>query len=136
MAHAAKPFPPVPRPAASLQTSPEAPNTAGPRKLISPRLPGGARPVTLAPRRLRGPVPLVRHEAPPLSRPAGASHAEALYLQKQVHAQTEMVFVLEDGAQIRGVIEWFDRDSIKVRHVARTLIFKRAIKYMHKAPSL
>ncbi len=47
-----------------------------------------------------------------------------------------MVFVMEDGEQICGVIEWFDRDSIKVRNFARTLIFKRAIKYLHKAAEL
>ena len=27
-----------------------------------------------------------------------------------------MIFVLEDGEQIEGTIEWYDRNAIKVRH--------------------
>ena len=45
-----------------------------------------------------------------------------------------MVFVLEQGEQIEGQIEWYDRDAIKVRHGAtRTLIYKSSIKYLYKA---
>ena len=44
-----------------------------------------------------------------------------------------MIFVLEDGQQIEGYIEWYDRNSIKVRHGARTLIYKSSIKYIYKA---
>lgn len=139
MAEAGKPTPQVPGPIASvpLRAAHGAANTESPRKLVRPRLPNGERPVPLAPRRLRGPAPLARHEAPaPNGRQTAASHAETLYLQKQMQAQTAMVFVLEDGEQIRGCIEWFDRDSIKVRNSVRTLIFKRAIKYLHKAAEI
>jgi sRNA-binding regulator protein Hfq len=63
-----------------------------------------------------------------------SSHAEAFYFQKQIHSRTVMVFVLEDGEQIEGTIEWYDRNAIKVRHGnLRTLIYKAAIKYLHKA---
>jgi sRNA-binding regulator protein Hfq len=59
-------------------------------------------------------------------------HAELFYLQKQIQAQTRMVIVLEDGEEIEGCIEWYDRNSIKVRGRSRTLIYKSAIKYMYK----
>jgi sRNA-binding regulator protein Hfq len=59
-------------------------------------------------------------------------HAELFYLQKQIQAQTPMVIVLEDGERIEGCIEWYDRNSIKVRGRAKTLIYKSAIKYMYK----
>jgi len=102
---------------------------AGPRKLIRPRLPAEA----VA--RYAG-----RASAPPLSRlstvatPAANSHAEAFYFQKQIHSQTLMIFVLDDGEQIEGTIEWYDLHSIKVkRGNLRTLIYKSAIKYMYKA---
>ncbi len=37
-------------------------------------------------------------------------------LQKQMHSQTRMVFMLEDGDRIEGAIEWYDTDAIKVRN--------------------
>ncbi len=58
--------------------------------------------------------------------------AELFYLQKQIQAQTPMVFILEDGERIDGCIEWYDRDSIKVRGRARVLLYKSALKYMYK----
>ena len=45
-----------------------------------------------------------------------------------------MIFLLEDGERIEGVIEWYDRYSIKVRQgTVRTLIYKSCIKYLYKA---
>ncbi len=58
--------------------------------------------------------------------------AELFYLQKQIHAQTPMVIVLEDGERVEGCIEWYDRNSIKVRGRVRSLVYKSAIKYMYK----
>jgi len=58
--------------------------------------------------------------------------AELFYLQKQIQSQTPMVIVLEDGEQIEGCIEWYDRHTLKVRGRSRVLIFKSAIKYMYK----
>ena len=64
----------------------------------------------------------------------GANHqAELFYLQKQIQQQTQMIFVMEDGARIQGVIEWYDRSSIKVRGKSRVLIYKSAVKYLYKA---
>ncbi len=58
--------------------------------------------------------------------------AELFYLQKQIQSQTPMVIVLEDGEHIEGTIEWYDRQSLKVRGRAKTLVYKSAIKYMYK----
>ena len=46
-----------------------------------------------------------------------------------------MVVMLEDGEQLEGVIEWYDRLSIKLwlTNRQRVLVYKDAIKYMHKA---
>ncbi len=74
-----------------------------------------------------------RSPAGPASFSEKTSHAETFYLQKQAHSQTLMVFVLDDGEQIGGYIEWYDRDVIKVRHGGRTLIYKSSIKYLYKA---
>lgn len=63
-----------------------------------------------------------------------ATHAEAFYFQKQMQTQTMMVFVLEDGEQIEGTIEWYDRNVIKVKHRGtRTMIYKSSVKYLFKA---
>ena len=59
--------------------------------------------------------------------------AELFYLQKQIQLQTQMVFILEDGARLQGVIEWYDRNSIKVRGKSRVLLYKSGIKYLYKA---
>lgn len=62
--------------------------------------------------------------------------AELFYLQKQIQSQTPMVIVLEDGEQIEGCIEWYDRHTLKVRGRSRMLVFKSAIKYMFKQGEL
>jgi sRNA-binding regulator protein Hfq len=105
----------------------------GPRKLIRPLLPDGA---SRYPIRLPGISPVLTHQNRPDSSAARAesSHAEAFYFQKQIQSRTPMIFLLEDGERIEGIIEWYDRHSIKVRQGAlRTLIYKAGIKYMYKA---
>jgi sRNA-binding regulator protein Hfq len=108
---------------------------AGPRKLIRPRLPEGVLP-SRPPARLSAVAPFhsassrwdtsVGHRE--------SSHAEGFYFQKQIQSQTPMIFVLEDGEQIEGTIEWYDRHSIKVKSGnLRTLIYKTGIKYLYKA---
>jgi sRNA-binding regulator protein Hfq len=63
-------------------------------------------------------------------------HAELFYLQKQIQLQTPMVIVLEDGEQMDGCIEWYDRNALKVRGKTKSLIYKSAIKYMYKLGDL
>jgi len=62
----------------------------------------------------------------------GQRQAELFYLQKQIQSQTPMVIVLEDGEHIEGMIEWYDKHSLKVRGRSKSLIYKSAIKYMFK----
>lgn len=62
-----------------------------------------------------------------------SSNAEAFYFQKQIQMQTALVIVLDDGQQIEGYLEWFDKNAVKVRGSSRTLIYKSAIKYLYKA---
>jgi sRNA-binding regulator protein Hfq len=108
-------------------------NQIGPRKLVRPKLPARAfKDRTFA---WRTESPMLSHQAPAMAQHYGSesSNAEAFYFQKQVQTQTLMVFVLEDGEQIEGYIEWYDRNAIKVRNGSRTLIYKSAIKYLYKA---
>jgi len=58
--------------------------------------------------------------------------AELFYLQKQINAQTPMVIVMEHGERIHGLIEWYDRNCIKVRGREKLLIYKSTVKYMYK----
>jgi sRNA-binding regulator protein Hfq len=43
--------------------------------------------------------------------------------------------VLTDGEQLEGVIEWYDRDCLKLNRdgAPNLLLFKRCIKYMFKS---
>ena len=106
---------------------------AGPRKLVRPVLPDGA---NRYPTRLPGISPIFTQQNHWESSSARveSSHAEAFYFQKQIQSRTPMIFLLEDGERIEGVIEWYDRNSIKVRQgTVRTLIYKSSIKYLYKA---
>jgi len=76
--------------------------------------------------------PLTSHATPHLVDEGPQHQAELFYMQKQIQAQTPMVIVLEDGEKIEGCIEWYDRNVLKVRGRTRTMIYKNAIKYMHK----
>jgi sRNA-binding regulator protein Hfq len=92
-----------------------------------------AAPSTRRPR-IAPPTSSARHFAaiPPEDH-ASNRQAELFYLQKQIQLQTQMVFILEDGARVQGVVEWYDRNSIKVRGKSRVLVYKAAIKYLYKA---
>src|SRR5687767_321706 len=66
--------------------------------------------------------------------PPEQTSAEAYYYQKQMDNRTRMVIVLQDGEQIRGVIEWYDRHAIKVHRAnePNILLLKHNVKYMYK----
>jgi sRNA-binding regulator protein Hfq len=119
----------VPAPDASLAQE----NVLGPRKLVRPKLPAGM--VRERSFSSRSDSPMLTHQAPVTvsHEDQAAWNAETFYFQKQVQTQTLMVFVLEDGEQVQGYIEWYDRNAIKVRNGSRTLIYKSAIKYLYKA---
>ena len=66
--------------------------------------------------------------------PPEQTHAENFYSQKQMQSKTPMVIVLQDGEQIHGIIEWYDKSCIKVTRGTQSnlLIYKPSIKYMYK----
>ena len=66
--------------------------------------------------------------------PPEQTNAENFYYQKQMQSKTPMVVVLEDGEEIRGVIEWYDKSCLKVNRTIgpNLLIYKPSIKYMYK----
>ena len=66
--------------------------------------------------------------------PPEQTHAENFYYQKQMQSKTPMVVVLQDGEQIHGVIEWYDKYCLKLNRAgaANLLIYKPSIKYMYK----
>jgi sRNA-binding regulator protein Hfq len=67
--------------------------------------------------------------------PPDQTNAENFYYQKQMQTRTPMVIVLRDGEEVRGIIEWYDRNCIKVNREngePNLMIYKPAIKYMFK----
>ncbi len=66
--------------------------------------------------------------------PLEITHAENFYWVKQMQSRTPMAIVLEDGETLRGIVEWYDRDCIKLtrRGSPNLMIFKRVIKYVYK----
>ena len=67
--------------------------------------------------------------------PPEQTNAENFYYQKQMQSQTPMVIVLRDGEEVHGIIEWYDRNCIKVNRdngEPNLMIYKPAIKYMFK----
>ena len=66
--------------------------------------------------------------------PPENTNAENFYYLKQMNAKTPMVVVLTDGEQVRGWIEWYDRQSLKVNRegAPNLLIQKHCIKYLYK----
>lgn len=118
-------------PETTLKERQEAASFNGTRKLIRPHLPPAER------RRAEH----AQHTEDPLTHAlaeshlaAESSHAEAFYFQKQIQMQTEMMVVLEDGEELRGIIEWYDKCVVKLRSGRqRVMIYKSSIKYLFKA---
>lgn len=71
-----------------------------------------------------------RKQAPPEQ-----TSAEAFYYLKQMNSKTPMVVILNDGEELHGIIEWYDRTCIKVNRegAPNLLVNKHSIKYMFKA---
>jgi sRNA-binding regulator protein Hfq len=95
----------------------------GPRKLIRPSLARVLRDQGVT----RGPSS--RKMVPPEQ-----TNAEAYYYLKQMQSKTPIVVRLVDGEELRGWIEWYDKDVIKLNreHAPNLLIPKRSIKYLFK----
>ena len=70
-----------------------------------------------------------RKQAPPEQ-----TYAENFYYLKQMTSKTVIVIIMEDGEEIRGIIEWYDKNCLKVNRIKEPnlLIMKSKIKYMYK----
>ena len=66
--------------------------------------------------------------------PPEQTHAENFYYVKQMQARTPVAVVLNDGEVLRGTVEWYDRDCIKLTRYGspNLLIYKHSIKYLYK----
>jgi sRNA-binding regulator protein Hfq len=69
------------------------------------------------------------------SSPQEKTYAEEFYYRKQMQNRTPMVIRLTGEIEIRGWIEWYDRECIKVNrdNAPNLLVMKRYILYMYKA---
>jgi host factor-I protein len=95
------------------------------RKLIRPDLAEMKK--EIAPRTVR------RKQSPPEQ-----TNAEEFYYLKQMAAKTAMVVVLNDGEELHGWIEWYDKGALKLNRFEgpNLLIPKRSIRYMFKEEEL
>ena len=66
--------------------------------------------------------------------PPEQTSAEEYYYLKQMANATPMVVCLITGEEIHGIIEWYDKNCIKVNRESEPnlLIPKASIKYMYK----
>lgn len=67
--------------------------------------------------------------------PPDTTNAENFYYVKQMQSKTPMIIVLQDGEELHGVIEWYDKTCLKVNREGEPnlLVYKSYIKYMYKA---
>ena len=70
--------------------------------------------------------------------PPEQTNAEEFYYLKQMASKTPMVVVLNDGEELRGWIEWYDKAAIKLnRHSGPNLLVpKHSIRYLFKEEEL
>src|ERR1700688_3952736 len=97
------------------------------RKLFRPTLTEMKEQATPRPHSV-GPHP---HKKPT---PPEQTHAENFYWLKQMQARTPVSVTLTDGEELHGLIEWYDRDCIKLTRSGspNLLIYKQFIKYVYK----
>jgi sRNA-binding regulator protein Hfq len=116
------------------------PESFGNRKLIRPSLTREQSRLTEAAaerreRPARAPERAPANSAAKKPAPAEQTHAENFYYQKQMQIKTAMVVVTREGEQLRGVIEWYDKNCIKLNRgsgESNLLIYKSSIRYMFK----
>ena len=78
----------------------------------------------------KGKGPIQKKPVPP-----DQTNAENFYYVKQMQGKTPMVIHLKGGERINGVIEWYDKNCLKVNREdgPNLLLYKWSIVYMHKA---
>ena len=94
----------------------------------------GHPPQSAGERRERPERPQDRANGAPKAPPPDQTNAENFYYQKQMQSKTPMVIVMADDEEIHGVIEWYDKNCIKVNRTGapNVVIYKPSIKYMFK----
>jgi sRNA-binding regulator protein Hfq len=70
--------------------------------------------------------------------PPERTNAEEFYYLKQMAAKTPMVVMLDNGDELKGWIEWYDKDALKLNRNdgPNLLILKHNIRYMFKEEEL
>ncbi|MGB2907678.1 MAG: hypothetical protein WBB73_11260 [Candidatus Aminicenantaceae bacterium] len=68
------------------------------------------------------------------SQPSYETHAENYYYLKQMNKKVLMTIVFTDGEVTQGLVEWYDRDCLKLNRegAPNLLIYKSNIKYLYK----
>lgn len=66
--------------------------------------------------------------------PPDQTHAENFYYVKQMQSRTPVAVLLTDGEILRGTVEWYDKDCIKLTRNGspNLLVYKHCIKYIYK----
>jgi len=116
------------------------PESFGNRKLIRPSLGreharGMEAPTERRDRPVRPPERISPGMSPKKPAPPEQTHAENFYYQKQIQSKTPMVVVTREGEELHGIIEWYDKNCLKLNRAAgqsNLLIYKASIRYMFK----
>jgi len=100
------------------------------RRMFRPGFPDAKDSVSQRPQH-NGPVGPIPNKKPA---PPESTHAENFYWVKQMQSHTPMAVVLDTGEILKGTVEWYDRDCIKLTRTGspNLMIFKRVIKYVYK----
>ncbi len=106
------------------------------RKLIRPSLsapPPRTEPVSERRERLER-TDRMAGNGPRRNSPPEQTHAENYYYQKQIQSRTAVVVVMKDGEQVHGLIEWYDRNCLKLTRNGGgiLLVYKPSIRYIYK----
>ncbi len=98
------------------------------RKLIRPSLTDVKEQFTARPQA----APQVQPRKKPT--PPEQTFAENFYYVKQMQSRVPVAVVLTDGEVLKGTVEWYDRDCIKLTRNGspNLLIYKHCIKYLYK----
>ncbi|MGA7919918.1 MAG: RNA chaperone Hfq [Candidatus Acidiferrales bacterium] len=85
---------------------------------------------------VRAPQPVAQASGSQRKKPAPPeqTHAENFYYVKQMQSRIPVAVVLTDGEVLRGSVEWYDRDCIKLTRYGspNLLVYKHCIKYLYK----
>ena len=86
----------------------------------------------------KGQRPTKPRGGPRQASPPEQTNAENFYYLKQMQSKVSMSIVLRDGEVLEGVIEWYDKDCLKVNRegAPNLLIQKHCIKYVFKEDEL